>query len=213
MSSATAHRSEEAAELLDLSTHARKWMKGYKRLKEYKMVHGNCKVPQRFKEDPALGRWCQKQREYYKNYHQGKYTTMTPERMALLNAIDFYWTVEGGKKRKVIKDFRIHFLELEDYKNQNGNCRVPHLYDPNRGLGVFVHRVKIYHREIKEGKRNPNNKFLTKVRIQALNTLGLEWTPPRTTATPTRTIAAGLLTNCVPKNLHLPSPAPQLQPF
>jgi len=150
------------------------WMHFYNRLVEYKRQKGNTEVPQRYKEDPSLGSWCKNQREYYKNYTNNKTSSLTEERIALLNKIDFAW-ISTKTKRRVMKDFDVHLAELQHFKELHGHTRVPHVFDENPGLGVFCHRVKIYHREIQEGKRKSPNDWLTPERIEALNQLEFEW--------------------------------------
>ena len=150
------------------------WMSFYNKLVEYKKQHGNCEVPQRYKQDPAFGSWVKNQREYYKSYTKNKKSSLTEERVAMLNNIDFAW-VSTKTKRTVMKDFNVHLAELQQYKERHGHTRVPHVYDDNPGLGVFCHRVKIYYREMQEGKRKSPNDWLTQERIDALNALCFEW--------------------------------------
>lgn len=152
----------------------RGWIYFYNKLVAYKQEHGSCEVPQRYKDDPALGSWCKNQREYYKNYTKNKASSLTEERIGLLNKIGFAW-VATKTKRRVMKDFDIHIRELKQFREVHGNTRVPHVYDANPGLGVFVHRVKIYRREMQEGKRKSTNEWLTPTRIQALDEIQFEW--------------------------------------
>ena len=150
------------------------WMHFYNKLVAYKAKHGSVEVPQRYKDDPALGSWCKNQREYYKNFCNNKTSSLTQERIDLLNEIGFAW-LSTKTKRRVVKDFDAHFEELQEFKRENGHTRVPHVYDPNPGLGVFCHRCKIYYREMQQGKRKSPNDWLTPQRIQALQDLEFEW--------------------------------------
>lgn len=43
---------------------------------------------------PSLGRWVGQQREQYKKLQEGKASPMTPERIALLEKIDFCWNAQ-----------------------------------------------------------------------------------------------------------------------
>lgn len=150
------------------------WMHFYNKLVEYKKRNGSTEVPQRYKDDPGLGSWCKNQREYYKSYKNNRTSSLTEERIALLEKIEFAW-VATKTKRRVMKDFDVHLAELQEYKQLRGHTRVPHVYEENPGLGVFCHRVKIYQREMKEGKRKSPNDWLTPERIEALNELEFEW--------------------------------------
>ena len=177
---------DAAAEIVEEAVHETKssskkrdadggWLNFYNRLVEYKKRNnGSTEVPQRYKEDPALGSWCKNQREYYKSYNSNRTSSLTEERIALLNKIDFAW-VSSKTKRRVMKDFDVHLAELQQYKQIHRHTRVPHVYQENPGLGVFCHRVKIYHREMQEGKRKSPNDWLTPERIEALNDIEFEW--------------------------------------
>jgi hypothetical protein len=59
------------------------WTTMFRKLVAYKKRHKNTMVPRQYNEDPKLGRWVPQQR--YK-YNHGK---LLPERLALLNSIDF----------------------------------------------------------------------------------------------------------------------------
>lgn len=165
------------------SSKKQNWMDFYNRLVAFEKENGHCEVPQRYKSDPSLGAWCKNQREYYKRYNDNKTSSLTEERIALLNKLGFAW-VSTKTRRKVIKSFGAHMEDLQKFKEENGHTRVPHVYDANPGLGVFCHRVKIYYREIQEGKRKSPNDWLTPERITALQELGFEWKVGRWTNAP-----------------------------
>jgi hypothetical protein len=68
--------------------HDIKWYNRYEELKSYKDKHGHCNVDP--KESKDLWQWCQTQRTNYSHLVKGhETTTMTPERLKLLNAIRF----------------------------------------------------------------------------------------------------------------------------
>ena len=57
------------------------WMNMYRKLVAYKKLHNNTMVPIQYKKDLKLGHWVAKQRHHY--------IELLPERLALLNSIDF----------------------------------------------------------------------------------------------------------------------------
>jgi len=67
------------------------WLTHFEELKRYKEKHGNCLVPQRHPEDPALSFWVKKQREGYRFLKQGKNSPLTPARIERLEEIGFVW--------------------------------------------------------------------------------------------------------------------------
>jgi hypothetical protein len=58
-------------------------------LKEYKALHGNTAVPQKYIENPSLGRWVDNQKTQHKKLYDGKTTNLTIERIQLLVSIGF----------------------------------------------------------------------------------------------------------------------------
>lgn len=72
------------------------WETRYHELEQYKHHHGDCKVPQHYKPNRALGKWVAKQREQYKLMLKGQHSFLTPYRLEKLNALGFVWQVRSG---------------------------------------------------------------------------------------------------------------------
>jgi hypothetical protein len=51
------------------------------------------RVPIKYDQDPKLGRWVSLQRSQYKDYLSGSKTSLTKERIQLLQDIGFEWRV------------------------------------------------------------------------------------------------------------------------
>lgn len=69
-------------------TEGREWMDVYKRLVAFKNRYGHADVPQRWKEDLALGRWV----------HRQRYDCKDSERIKLLNAVGYDWLPPKERK-------------------------------------------------------------------------------------------------------------------
>ena len=108
-----------------------KWLRRYGELVEYKILHGDCMVPIRFKENPKLGSWVNKQRKLKKNRDIGKKSALSTERMELLNDIDFVWDGQDFIWNRMYKS-------LKAYKKVHGDCLIPYNYPPNPKLGKWV---------------------------------------------------------------------------
>ncbi|OEU08115.1 hypothetical protein FRACYDRAFT_196883, partial [Fragilariopsis cylindrus CCMP1102] len=74
------------------------WMGMFQKLVAYKDMHENCMVPSHYQEDLKLGHWVSRQRKKYKN------DSLLPNRLTLLNSIDFEWVWIGSVKRKKSQD-------------------------------------------------------------------------------------------------------------
>jgi Helicase associated domain len=68
----------------------------YAELLQYKAEHGDCKVPQHYKPNKALGKWVAKQREQYKLLQKKQHSFLTPYRQEKLNTAGFVWVVRAG---------------------------------------------------------------------------------------------------------------------
>lgn len=64
-----------------------------KQLEEYKIEHGDCNVPTKYKQNTALGRWVSTQRSEFKKFCRGDKAGIgiDSERISRLNSIDFVW--------------------------------------------------------------------------------------------------------------------------
>ena len=56
---------------------------------EYKEKHGDCNVPQKYGDNPSLGRWVDNQKTQHQKLYEGKTTHLTIERIQLLAGIGF----------------------------------------------------------------------------------------------------------------------------
>jgi len=96
-------------------TESREWMDVYKRLIAYKNRCGHANVPQRWKEDIALGRWV----------HRQRYDCKDPERIDLLNAIGYDWLPPKERKwmdmydRLVKYQKTFHTTDVDRSKDKN----------------------------------------------------------------------------------------------
>ena len=92
------------------------WHKRYQELVDYHATHGHCLVPHVYPDNPPLGEWVAMQRKAYKRYVSSrkdsatstttaarrgtKTARLTPERIELLNQIDFVHHIGRGNLKK-----------------------------------------------------------------------------------------------------------------
>ena len=130
------------------------WKKNFEALRRFNKKYGNCNVPHRFKENLSLGNWVGKQRQLYKDKN------LLNERIKLLEKIKFDWDpVENNWKTKLDA--------LKKYKNEYGNCNVPHGCKENLLLSNWVRTQRQLYK---------NNK-LSNEHFRLLEKLGFEWDP------------------------------------
>ena len=153
------------------------WMERYEELRDYRRVHGTCRIPSDH-PNAKLVAWAAVQRKEYRRLLQegggggegeGEGTSstfLTPERMELLDAIGF----ETSSAHDELFDTRL--AELREYTAKFGDTLVPITYD-NRGLAQWVSRQRLkYHQLHRTGVRPYG---FSEERIAALDDLGFVW--------------------------------------
>ena len=145
-------------------TTSTSWDTQFTKLKQYKSLHGNTKIPKSYPPDPSLGRWVNTQR-YKNNTNQ-----LNHVKKAKLDAIGFEWNLRNPNRpwKKWIK-------ELQEYKLQYGHVDVPQR-DPNhKELGAFVSNLRGEYRKYNRGQTSS----LDPKRIHSLEEMGFHWSTGR----------------------------------
>jgi len=75
------------------------WEERFNELKEFKDLHGHCRVPYRYAKNMELGRWVSHQRQNYKYLREGKPSKISQERVEALEDIGFDWSVDRLKQQ------------------------------------------------------------------------------------------------------------------
>jgi len=76
------------------------WHQRFKELQEYKLVMGNCNVPQTYLPNRPLGKWVRRQRYEFTKIIDGESSTLTEHRIEALTAIGFKWAIRSRRKKK-----------------------------------------------------------------------------------------------------------------
>jgi Helicase associated domain len=111
--------------------------------------------------------WVNKQRMEKKFLDEGKRTSMTLDKVANLESIDFAWA-----KRKGDHSWMEKYQELKRYKERHGNCDVPTKYAPSPSLGRWVSTQRSEYKKRQGGR---GSRLLTQDKIDRLNLLGFTW--------------------------------------
>jgi hypothetical protein len=100
---------------------------------------------------------------------------MTTSQIQALKDIGFEWKPSLSRRKGIPKvgltAWEDRLSELADYRKIQGHCNVPHNYIENTKLAKWVTHQRTYYRLHREGKRSQ----ITLPRIQALESLGFEW--------------------------------------
>uniref|UniRef100_A0A7S3PV21 Helicase-associated domain-containing protein n=1 Tax=Chaetoceros debilis TaxID=122233 RepID=A0A7S3PV21_9STRA len=135
------------------------WMRSFQELKQYMEEE---------KDAPSasskLGAWAARQRRARQNLQLGVKTTMTEDRIELLESIGFDWSPWDTK-------WNMRIQELRDYKQRFGDCMVPVHWKENPKLGSWVSTQRKYYKLHKAGE----TARITKERIRQLTEVGFVW--------------------------------------
>eukprot|EP00526_Cylindrotheca_closterium_P012350 CAMPEP_0113642290 /NCGR_PEP_ID=MMETSP0017_2-20120614/22215_1 /TAXON_ID=2856 /ORGANISM="Cylindrotheca closterium" /LENGTH=473 /DNA_ID=CAMNT_0000553703 /DNA_START=154 /DNA_END=1571 /DNA_ORIENTATION=- /assembly_acc=CAM_ASM_000147 len=149
-------------EALGFEWEVNSWQMHLNELREYKEANGHCRVPLQSAKNKTLGNWVNQMRCNYKNDFM-KQDPVCRKRFAQLEAVGFEWEVSPNKWQERLN-------ELREYKEANGDCRVPAKYEKNKKLANWVSNMRCHYRDL-EKKENP----VWKNRFAQLEALGFEW--------------------------------------
>jgi hypothetical protein len=124
------------------------WNEQYSKLVAYKRRHGDCNVPQRWEQDPSLGKWVRRQRH-------PKACRLVSQRK-LLNEIGFDWD-------PLDTTWHEQYSKLLAYKQKFGDCLVPYKWKHDPSLVIWVHNQRRSKASLPETRR------------QALDDIGFDW--------------------------------------
>ncbi len=99
------------------------WEQMFAALRTFKEEHGHCKVSKSYAENPALGTWVGTQRVRKKR--------LPEDRVQRLEEIGFIWNPYDDAWEQM-------FVALRTFKQKQGHCNVPAVYDDNPVLGRWV---------------------------------------------------------------------------
>ena len=143
-----------------------RWEMKFKELREHRILHGNCIVPQKG-PNPQLGNWILAQKK------ARKAKKLMPERIAKLDSLGFSW----GKDAPAPVSWEKRLQELAKFAKNFGHCNMT--IDPNNpsGMAKWISNQRVEYRRMKKGK----DSLLTMEQIDQLNEIGFKWRGPRLT--------------------------------
>jgi hypothetical protein len=138
-----------------------KWLAMLEQLVEYKKEHGSCLVPRGYSLNPRLASWIAEQRKQFKLLKDGKPSSMTTERISILNDLGFEWSAQMAAWKK-------HMSDLKSFQSEHGHCLVPLQCAKYPKLGLWVKEQRRHYSLLKQGKKS----HMTEARVQELTELG-----------------------------------------
>lgn len=147
------------------------WTLKYKELREYRMIHGDCKVSEKGKY-PQLGQWVTNQKRKYGNTKTGKKgTKLAQEKIDKLDRLGMFW----GKAFPEVTSWESRFEELAKYQKAMGHCNIHISSTDPSALAKWVSYQRSEYQRFKKGR----DSLLTLDQIEKLKDLGFKWKGPR----------------------------------
>lgn len=136
--SSASSESEAAKEQPEIKERkrVRTFDENFKCLLEYKAIHGNVDVPQKYEKDRKLGIWVKNVRQHPQRHSE--------EQRARLDSIGFKW-----RKLQLDEQWNDAFKQLLDYKEKYGDCNVPSRWKKCPALARWVHTQRTMYRRNK----------------------------------------------------------------
>lgn len=147
-------------------TRPDQWNERFQELADFRQRHGHSLVPHSHPESPSLSLWVKRQRYQYKLNKAGKHCTMTEEREAALEQLDFVWDSHAATWDE-------RFSELIAFQSESGHCKVPTYFLPNPQLAVWVKSQRRQFKLFVSGRKS----YMTKERMIQLSRLGFVFNP------------------------------------
>jgi hypothetical protein len=143
------------------------WNDRYDELSEYARHHnGDTNVPKKSSTSQALGTWVSTQRTQYKHFSANERSSITVERIELLNRIGFQWHPRGTET----VSWEDRREQLAKYVHHNGDANVPKIYAKNQPLANWVFTQRAQYKFFKANKKS----YLTEERCNSLDELGFQ---------------------------------------
>ena len=110
-----------------------------------------------------------RQRYQYKLKQDGKHSTLTEERQAKLEELNFIWDSHNAVWEE-------RFGELLEYKSVHGHCNVPSTSSLHT-LSVWVQCQRRHYKQYIENKKGNNRSRMSEERVRRLESVGFVWKP------------------------------------
>jgi hypothetical protein len=140
------------------------WSEKFEELCLFRRQQGHCHVPHHYMENLGLAQWVKRQRYQYKLKLDGKRSTLSDERVRLLNQIGFIWNSHDAVWEERLQDLML-------FKQIHGHCMVPSNFEPNVQLAIWIKRQRRQYKKYTLGEASS----MTPERIARLEAIGFVW--------------------------------------
>ena len=158
--------SDEETDIESISNPLDKnWELKYRELRDYRIEKGNCDVPQKYSENPQLGRWVTTQRVKKKGGN------LAQEKIDKLDRLYFNW----GKNMPTTPSWSEMYQRLVSYWKEHENCKVPFNRTKPSALAKWMAHQRMEYKRWKKGR----DSLLLPAQIRKLDEIDFDWKGPK----------------------------------
>lgn len=163
---------------LDESIYGTAFVKRLYDLQAFREKFGHCRVPKRYAPNKTLGNFVNKTRQMYRKYNERKKSSMTPERIEVLNLMGFDWGTERIKPNVsessgMTLAWKEKLKEFKRYKETHGDAKIP----SSSSLARWCVRQRREYQHLNMGEKSS----MTEEKIAALKSVNFDFDPSETT--------------------------------
>mmetsp|Transcript_15086 Transcript_15086/g.36934 ORF Transcript_15086/g.36934 Transcript_15086/m.36934 type:complete len:485 (-) Transcript_15086:839-2293(-) len=140
------------------------WSQKFQELLKFRKENGHCQVPHTWPPNPQLARWVKRQRYQFKLRCEGKLSTMTEDRIQLLDEAGFVWDSHAAAWQE-------KYEELKDYVNKHKTFNMGSSYATHPQLATWVKCQRRQYKLLMAGEESN----MTPERKDLLEKLGFLW--------------------------------------
>jgi hypothetical protein len=142
------------------------WTERLQDLCDFRARFGHCLVPHNWAGNVPLAQWVKRQRYQYKLKEEGRHSTLSDARKAILDGMGFVWDSHRAAWEE-------RWLELLDFQKKHGHANVPSKFSENPQLSVWVKCQRRQYKLFVKGEKST----MTAERVSKMDTLGFVWSP------------------------------------
>jgi len=143
--------------------------KGIIKLRDYKAIHGNCRVPSTYL-DRELAVFVINQRRQYQKHLKGE-SSMLKDRRLALEELGFHNDIPQVDSLSNLDRWEDNYNRLADFHAKYGHCDIPKSYEDDEALATFVKVQRMDYKRLQSGQ----SQRMTPQRLEKLESIDFSW--------------------------------------
>ncbi|KAL3928067.1 MAG: hypothetical protein SGBAC_012807 [Bacillariaceae sp.] len=147
------------------------WSQKFQELLAFRKENGHCQVPHTWPPNPQLARWVKRQRYQFKLRCEKKLSTMTEDRILLLDEAGFVWDSHAAAWQEKYEELKDYVSRNKTFNMGGTNKHNPASYSTHPQLATWVKCQRRQYKLLMAGEESN----MTPERKELLEELGFLW--------------------------------------